>query len=325
MTKNDKELIFNSQESYCKGVKYLITGVDGFVGQYFVEYVQKYEPNAEILGVDIAPNCHFPIQKYNSLNLMDKKATSDMMREFAPDYIVHLASISSVGYSWREPVKCFENNTSIMLNILEAIVQNKLKTRVLSIGSSEEYGNIPMPMTEDMPLNPQNPYAVAKVSQELLGKLYAQSMGVEIVMTRSFNHIGPRQSERFVIPSFMRQLVNIRQGAENKMLVGNISVARDFSDVRDVVDAYYKILHNGQKGEVYNVCSGHAYQLHEIITMAEEILDIKVHVEVDAERLRPNDVMLILGDNTKLRTEIGWQPQYEIKQTITDILNSMRG
>lgn len=320
MTKNKSKI-----QKQNNGAKYLITGVAGFVGQYFVEYLHAHEADAEILGIDIVPACSLSKLKYVSMNLSDKSETTKIIKAFAPDYIVHLASISSVGQSWQASAKCFENNTSIMLNILEAIVQNKLKTRVLSIGSSEEYGNIPMPMTEDMPLNPQNPYAVAKVSQELLGKLYAQSMGVEIVMTRSFNHIGPRQSERFVIPSFMRQLVNIRQGAENKMLVGNISVARDFSDVRDVVDAYYKILHNGQNGEVYNVCSGHAYQLHEIITMAEKILDIKVHVEVDAERLRPNDVMLILGDNTKLRTEIGWQPQYEIKQTITDILNSMRG
>ena len=202
-----------------------------------------------------------------------------------------------------------------MLSILEAIMQHKLKTRVLSIGSSEEYGNADIPLKEEMPLNPQNPYAVAKVGQEMLGKLYAQNMDVDVVMTRSFNHIGPCQNERFVVPSFMRQLTNISQGAENKMLVGNINVARDFLDVRDVVDAYYKILHHGKNGEVYNVCSGHAYKLHEIITMAE----------VDQARLRPNDVMLILGDNTKLKQELNWQPKYEIRQTIADIIKSLRG
>ena len=176
-----------------------------------------------------------------------------------------------------------------------------------------------------MPLNPQNPYAVAKASQEMLCKLYATGMGVDVVMTRSFNHIGPRQSERFVIPTFMRQLVNISQGAENKMLVGNIEVARDFLDVRDVVDAYYKILHKGKSGEVYNVCSGKAYQLKEIIALAEDILDIKANIDVDQARLRPNDVLLIQGNNSKLKNELGWQPKYEIKQTIADILENMRG
>ena len=305
-------------------MKYIITGVAGFVGRYFVKYLQTHEPNAEIFGIDIAPSCNLLLQKYMPLNLLDKKATSAIMRDFSPDYVVHLASISSVGQSWQDPATCFENNTGIMLSILEAIMQHKLKTRVLSIGSSEEYGNADIPLKEEMPLNPQNPYAVAKVGQEMLGKLYAQNMDVDVVMTRSFNHIGPCQNERFVVPSFMRQLTNISQGAENKMLVGNINVARDFLDVRDVVDAYYKILHHGKNGEVYNVCSGYAYKLHEIITMAEEILQIKANIEVDQARLRPNDVMLILGDNAKLKQELNWESKYEIRQTITDILKEMR-
>ena len=304
--------------------KYLITGVAGFVGRYFVECLQTHEPEADILGVDIASECALPIQ-YRQINLNDETETEKAILDFMPDYIVHLASISSVGQSWQDPAGCFENNTTIMLNILETVAKNKLKAKILAIGSSEEYGNSSQLLSEDMPLNPQNPYAVAKASQEMLCKLYATGMEVDVVMTRSFNHIGPRQSERFVIPTFMRQLVNISQGAENKMLVGNIEVARDFLDVRDVVDAYYKILHKGKSGEVYNVCSGKAYQLKEIIALAEDILDIKANIEVDLARLRPNDVLLIQGDNSKLKNELGWQPKYEIKQTIADILENMRG
>jgi len=304
--------------------KYLITGVAGFVGRYFVNYLHQNEPDATIIGVDIASECALPIQ-YQQINLNDKAETENVILNFVPDYIVHLASISSVGQSWLDPAGCFENNTSIMLNILETVAKNKLKTKILSIGSSEEYGNSSKILSEDMPLNPQNPYAVAKASQEMLCKLYATGMGVDVVMTRSFNHIGPGQSERFVIPTFMRQIVNISQGAENKMLVGNIEVARDFLDVRDVVDAYYKILHKGKSGEVYNVCSGKAYRLKEIIAIAEEILGIKANIEVDPSRLRPNDVMLIHGDNSKLKNILNRQPEYEIKQTITDILESMRG
>ena len=303
--------------------KYLITGVAGFVGRYFIDYLRQNEPDAAIMGVDIASECALPIQ-YRQINLNDKKETEKAILDFAPDYIVHLASISSVGQSWQDPAGCFANNTAIMLNILETVAKNKLKTKILAIGSSEEYGNSSQLLSEDMPLNPQNPYAVAKASQEMLCKLYATGMGVDVVMTRSFNHIGPRQSERFVVPTFIRQLVNISQGAENKMLVGNIEVARDFLDVRDVVDAYYKILHKGKRGEVYNVCSGKAYQLKEIIALAEDILGIKANIEVDPARLRPNDVLLIQGNNSKLKNELGWQQQYDLRKTILDIISSMK-
>ena len=303
-------------------MKYFITGVSGFVGRYFVEYLQKKENDADIFGADIAPSCNLPI-KYRQIDLIDKAATSEIIGNYKPDYIVHLASISSVGQSWQNPSFCFVNNTTIMLNILEAVVQNKLNSRILSIGSSEEYGDGEMPFAENMPLNPKNPYAVAKVSQELLGKLYAENMGCDVVMTRSFNHIGPNQSERFVVPSFMRQIVNIKQGAENKMSVGNINVARDFLDVRDVVDAYYKILHKAKSGAIYNVCSGKTFKLSEIIKIAEDISGININVEVDTSRLRPNDVMVIVGSNQKIKQELGWEPRYDMQQTIKDILLSM--
>ena len=284
--------------------KYLITGVAGFVGRYFVDYLQQNEQNATIIGIDVISECNMPII-YKQLDLNNRNTLEKLISEHKPDYIVHLASISSVGQSWQDPAYCFNNNTNIMLNILNSVKDLELKTRILSIGSSEEYGSSSEILREDMPLNPQNPY--------------------DVIMTRSFNHIGPRQSERFVVPSFMRQLVNISQGKENKMLVGNIEVARDFTDVRDVVNAYYKILHEGKRGEVYNVCSGKAYRLKEVIAIAEEVLGIKANIEVDSSRLRPNDVMLIQGDNTKLVNELSWQPTYEIKQTISDILANMRG
>lgn len=304
-------------------MKYFITGVGGFVGRYLVEYLQKREPDAVIIGADITPTCNLPVQYYQ-LDLNNREKTAEILTATAPDYVVHLASISSVGQSWQNPSACFTNNTSIMLNLLDIIAQNKMSARVLAIGSSEEYGAGKMPLHEDMPLNPQNPYAVAKVSQELLCKLYAQSMGVDVVMTRSFNHIGPRQSERFVVPTFMRQLLDIYQNKTDKMSVGNIDVARDFLDVRDVVAAYYAILHQGAKGEVYNVCSGKSYTLRKIIGIAENILHIKAKIEIEQSRLRPNDVMLIVGDNSKLCRELQWRPQYDIEQTINDIIEHMK-
>ena len=285
--------------------RYLITGVQGFVGRYLVEYLQVREVDAKIAGIDIAKESDMKIE-YHSLDLSDKGQTAQIIQSFKPDYIVHLASISSVGQSWQDPAQCFKNNTNIMLNILEAVRQQNLKTRILSIGSSEEYGDYEveqMPLSEDYKLEPQNPYAVAKLSQEMLGKVYT-ALGVDVVMTRSFNHIGPRQSDRFVVPSFIKQLVAISEGKQTQMQVGNIDVSRDFTDVRDVVAAYYTILHKGKSGEVYNVCSGHAHKLSEIITTAENILGIKANIEVDRNRLRPNDTMLIFGNNQKIKEEL---------------------
>ena len=301
--------------------RYLITGVQGFVGRYLVEYLQAREVDAKIAGIDIAKESDMKIE-YHSLDLSDKGQTAQIIQSFKPDYIVHLASISSVGQSWQDPAQCFKNNTNIMLNILEAVRQQNLKTRILSIGSSEEYGDYEveqMPLSEDYKLEPQNPYAVAKLSQEMLGKVYT-ALGVDVVMTRSFNHIGPRQSNRFVVPSFIKQLVAISEGKQTQMQVGNIDVSRDFTDVRDVVAAYYTILHKGKSGEVYNVCSGHAHKLSEIITTAENILGIKANIEVDRSRLRPNDTMLIFGNNQKIKEELGWKPQYSFEQTIKDII-----
>ena len=301
--------------------KYLITGVSGFVGRYLVEYLNAHEPDAEIMGLDIADSCDMPI-KYHKVNLADKAVVSEIIEDFGPDYIVHLASISSVGQSWQNPGQCFKNNTDIMLSVLEAVRKQNLKTRILSIGSSEEYGEYAsqdMPLKETYKLNPLNPYAVAKVSQEMLCKVYTV-LGVDVVMTRSFNHIGPRQSDRFVVPSFIKQLVTISQGKQEVMSVGNIEVARDFTDVRDVVAAYYAILHRGKRGEVYNVCSGTSHKLSEIIKTAENILGIKANIQVDKTRLRPNDAMFICGSSKKINEELGWFPKYSFEQTIKDIV-----
>ena len=298
--------------------KYLITGASGFVGKYFVEYLRKNEPFCEILGVD--RNASLKNSNIDLNNICDVNA---VICDFKPDYILHLASMSSVGQSWQEPGVCLKNNLNIMLNLLEVVRINNLKSRILAVGSSEEYGDGIIPFKEDMPLHPKNPYAIAKVWQEMACSLYAKNFGVDVVMTRSFNHIGPGQSDRFVIPSFVKQLVAISDGVENKLHVGNIDVERDFTDVRDVVDAYYKLLHNGKNGEVYNVCSGQAYKLKDIISVAENILKIKANVVVDENLLRPNDVMCIRGNNSKL-CGLGWKVSFNLRQTVEDIIKGMK-
>ena len=302
--------------------KYLITGVMGFVGRYFVEYLNEKEPESKIYGIDITQKCDMDI-KYRSLNLMDGKQVNRIVRSLKPDYIVHLAAISSVAQSWKEPANCFMNNMSAFLNLAEAVRNNGLNTRILSVGSSEEYGMYDKPMTEDLNLHPKSPYSVARLSQEYMSKLYVDNFNMDIVMTRSFNHIGPRQNTKFVIPSFIEQLVNISLGKnENKMMVGNIDVVRDFTDVRDVVDAYYRIIKNAPNRSVYNVCSGHGVKLRDIINTTAKELNIKPNIIIDPSRVRTNEVSSVIGDNTKLKKELGWNPKYTLQQTISDIIKT---
>ncbi len=302
--------------------KYLITGVMGFVGRYFVEYLNEKEPESKIYGIDITPKCDMNI-KYRSLNLMDNEQVNRIVRSLKPDYIVHLAAMSSVAQSWKEPANCFMNNMSAFLNLADAVRNNKLKTRILSVGSSEEYGIYDNPMTEDLNLHPKSPYSVARLSQEYMSKLYVDNFNMDIVMTRSFNHIGPRQNTRFVIPSFIEQLVNISKGkSENKMMVGNIDVVRDFTDVRDVVNAYYLIIKNAQNRSVYNVCSGQGVKLRDIINTTAKELNIKPNIIIDSSRIRANEISSVIGDNTKLKKELGWNQKYTLQQTISDIIKT---
>ncbi len=300
--------------------KYLITGAMGFVGRYFIEYLNRREPNADVCGVDIAPSCDMDIE-YSSLNLMDAVSVDKLIKKSHPDYIVHLAAMSSVAQSWNEPAGCFINNMSAFLNLADAVRNNDINARILSVGSSEEYGIYDIPMQESFTLHPKSPYSVARLSQEYMSKLYVDRFGLDIVMTRSFNHIGPRQSTRFVIPSFIEQLVNIASGkSENKMMVGNIDVIRDFTDVRDVVDAYWRIIKNSKNREVYNVCSGCGVKLRDIIDVAANHLKIKPNIVIDAERVRANDIASVIGDNTKLKRELGWSPRYNLNQTLLDMI-----
>lgn len=300
--------------------RYIITGVKGFVGKYFVDCLRAHEKDCEILGVDIVSGIGDEDYQYQQLNLTDKEQVYKLISDFSPDYIVHLAAVSSVAQSWQDPAGCFLNNMSVFFNLADAVRLNKLNCRILSVGSSEEYGYYDEPMREEFLLHPKSPYSVARVSQEYISKLYVDRFDLDIVMTRSFNHIGPRQSDKFVIPSFVRQLVQISKGGENKMSVGNIEVIRDFLDVRDVVEAYYRIVRFGKKREVYNVCSGQGTKLADIIEKVSQKLGISPQIYVDASRIRANEIMSVIGSNQKLKNELGWQQQYSLEDTLADMI-----
>ena len=315
--------------------KYLITGYSGFVSRHFLEYLDGHATTAFIKGLDII-NPEFPQHSYKNIrvqfekiDLLNQNHVENIIFNFQPDYIINLASYSSVAFSWKEPILSFQNNMNIYLNLLESVRKLNLPVRILSIGSSEEYGNVDeksLPLTEAHIPRPLNPYAVARVSQEMISKVYVDGYGLDIVMTRSFNHIGPFQKDIFVVSSFARQLVEIKNNHDRsrELVTGDVSIVRDFTDVRDVVVAYDLLLKKGRAGEIYNVCSGKGTSLHEIIGIMTGILDINIQIKVNEKLVRPSDNKIIIGTNEKIKREVGWKNIIPLETSLNDILDYWR-
>ena len=312
--------------------KILITGFSGFVAKHFLDRLSQEHERYSVLGIDVNfPNFSMERKKnlsvlFQQCNLLEKDNLEKIFFSFKPDYILHLAAFSSVGFSWQNPNLCIKNNTEIFLNLMELLRKSNYKGRVLSVGSSEEYGNYPeelLPLKEEYVLHPISPYAAARVMQENLSKIYSDGFDLDIVMTRSFNHIGPGQKDRFVIPSFAKQLVEMKKRGEtqNELVTGNVNIVRDFLDVRDVVDAYMQLLKSGTKGEVYNICSGKGWSLKDIIAKMCRIIGISVSIIPDEKLIRPNDNHIIIGSNDKIKKEIGWKQRYTLDNSLKDILN----
>ena len=312
--------------------KYFITGFSGFVSRHFLNYLDSNNIDAIVLGVDVTrPEFQFENYKelkcaYRELNLLNKDEIAETLREFQPDYILHLASYSSVAYSWKQPVISFRNNTNIFLNLIQTVYDLGLSCRILSVGSSEEYGNVSaedLPLKEEHNLNPLSPYAVARVSQEMLSKVYSDGYGLDIVLTRSFNHIGPYQKNIFAIASFADQLLELKRKGLNEgdIVVGDVSIIRDLVDVRDVVAAYYGLFEKGKKGEAYNVCSGKGVTLETVIEMMASLLNIKINIIKNPSLIRPTDNKIVIGSNQKIISELGWNPQFSLEQSLRDILD----
>ena len=284
------------------------------------------------MGVDII-NPDFDLDRlrhvccdFQQMDLLDRDGIEKLFFQFQPDYILHLASFSSVAYSWINPVSSFQNNTNIFLNVLEAVRVLNTRPRILSVGSSEEYGDlseINWVFREEDALNPISPYAVARVSQEMLSKVYIKGYGLDVVMTRSFNHIGPGQKDIFVIASFAKRLLELkRKGVVSpKLMTGDISLVRDFVDVRDVVRAYDGLLKKGRKGEIYNICGGVGFSLRDIIEQLASILGMEVDIETDKGLLRPSDNKAIVGSNEKIKRDIGWTPEIPLQRSLEDVIH----
>ena len=317
-------------------MKLLITGFTGFVSTHFLDLLNSAEPGAEVLGIDKNfPDFDFTLYpkltiSFRDIDLLNKNDVEEVIVSFHPTHILHLASVSSVALSWQTPLDSFVNNTNIFLNLVEQVRVNHIPCRILSVGSSEEYGEVAeedLPLTEENSLHPLSPYAVARVAQEMLSKIYADGFNLDIIITRSFNHIGPGQKDSFVISSFARQMVQLakEKSSNNTITTGNLSITRDFLDVRDVVKAYYALLKNGKKGEVYNICSGNGIVLKDIVLKMAELLNMKIRIETDPVLIRPNENKRIIGSFKKIHTALGWHPEIPLEKSLVDIISYWQG
>jgi GDP-4-dehydro-6-deoxy-D-mannose reductase len=303
-------------------VNHLLTGAYGFVGRYLVEAIRRDDPSATIVVVDrIAAPADFPAVAADSttLDLLDLEAIAAIVKRVQPDRLVHLASLSSVGLSWHEPVTSFTNNTNIFLNVLEAVRRHSPRTRVLSIGSSEQYGRVTtadLPLRETTPQRPLSPYAVARVAQEHLGDVYVRGYGLDIVATRSFNHVGAGQSAQFVVSAIGKQFAELAKGKRDRIAVGTTSVIRDFLDVRDVVAAYLALLARGTTGDVYNICSGRGVSIAQVIDMFAAIAGVTPVLETDPALVRPVENEVVTGDHGKLTAAVGWRPTIALEDAL---------
>jgi GDP-4-dehydro-6-deoxy-D-mannose reductase len=312
-------------------MRVLITGATGFVGTHLRRYLLN---NSDwiLFGTSFPDTPPDPIkperEKLTYVDLQDETSVEGYIKDINPQYIVHLAAQSHVPTAYKNPWGTLQNNILGQLNLLEACVKLKIKPRTMIIGSSEEYGRATiedLPITEKHPLRPENPYSVSKVAQDMLGYQYYRSYGLPIIRMRPFNHVGPGQSPRFVLPAFASQIARIEaKQTEPIIRVGNLKPARDFTDVRDVVRAYYLVLLKGQPGEVYNISSGRAHTIQYLVDQLLTHTDMDIKVVIDPERFRPVDVPIIYGSAVYLNHHTGWKPELTIEQTIRDVLDEWR-
>lgn len=312
-------------------MRILITGATGFVGTHLRNYLIQ-TTDWEISGTaypTLPENAsHTAREHLLALDLRDRNETFALLETHNPDYIIHLAAQSHVPTAYRDPWGTLENNILGQLNLLEGCVKLGLKPKIIVIGSGEEYGRASeaeMPLTEDSPLRPENPYSVSKVTQDVMGYEYTISYGLPVIRVRPFNHVGPGQSPRFVLPAFASQIAEIETGQREPVLrVGNLTPARDFTDVRDVVRAYYKLLLHGRDGEVYNVASGRPVTIQQILDHLLALSKVPIDIQQDPDRYRPADIPIIYGSAAKLKRDTGWTPDITIEQTIEDVLTTWR-
>ncbi|MEW6509319.1 MAG: GDP-mannose 4,6-dehydratase [Bacteroidota bacterium] len=311
-------------------MRVLVTGIDGFVGSHAAEFLLA-AGNIEVHGTVLDPGAgrnlaHLRDRVHlHQADVVDQARIAMLFAAIRPDRVIHLAGQAYVPTSRKDPAGTVRVNVMGGVAILEAarLFQEQTGTdiRILLVSSGETYGaNPPPPVTEDHPLRPLNPYAASKACLDLIGREYRRSFGMRVTVARPFNHAGPRQSPIFVASDFGRQFASIAEGiAEPTIRAGNLEARRDFTDVRDVVRAYWVILGDTSDHDVFNVCSGQVFAVGEVIRMYEDVTGIRVKVRSEPVRARPHDIPYLAGDFSRLREATGWSPTIPLQQTLADV------
>ena len=315
-------------------MRVLITGITGFAGSHLAEYILAKHPDVRVFGfvrwrsrMDNIVHIQDKVELHEA-DIKDVISLKKALADVKPDRIFHLAAQSFVPASWKLPAETFAINAIGQINLFEALLSLKLNPKIHIAGSSEEYGHVnpdEVPMKETNPLRPLSPYAVSKVAQDLLAYQYFKSYGMKTIRTRGFNHTGPRRGDVFVTSNFAKQIAEIEKRKKEPVIhVGNLEAKRDFTDVRDIVRAYWLAAEKGVDGEVYNVGTGKAMAMKEMLDILLSLSKAKVKIKVDPERLRPSDVPILLSDSSKFVSLTGWKPQIPLEQTFKDLLNYWR-
>ncbi len=313
-------------------MKVFITGIAGFAGRHLTGYL--LDRGDEVTGlepegcedVDAMTKKHGI--KIHIGDIRDEKTLSDALKQFRPDIVFHLAAQSSVRLSFENPQDTFSINVMGTLNLLETVARLNLPTKTLVITSSEIYGPLTpkeCPVTETHPLRPVNPYAVTKAAVDLMAYQYFKSYSLQVYIARAFSHSGPWQKTVGVLSDWAFQIAKIDLGISPPTIkVGNINVNRDYTDVRDVIQAYVAIVEKGKPGEPYNVCSGIGYELGELLEKYRRFTRKKINIEVDQSRMRPVDIPMLVGSNEKIMQDTGWSPAIPIDTTLKNIFDYWR-
>ena len=311
--------------------KALVTGIAGFAGSHLAEFLLSkkievfgfYLPGHSTENVDHIKNTINLI----ACDLLNKKDVETKVAKINPDYVFHLAAFASPAESFKYPRLTLENNIVGQLNLLETLVKIKSKAKILIVGSADEYGNVDpeyLPIDEKTSLAPPSPYAVSKVAQDLLGLQFFLHHNLNIVRVRPFNHIGPRQSPHFVVSAFASQIAQLEGTGGGEIRVGNLETWREFTDVRDMMRAYFLALEKGKVGSVYNIGTGKPIKIAQILKILMSFSKAKIKIVKDRKLYRPVDIVKIYCDSSKFRKETGWRPKINIKKTLSDTIDYER-
>lgn len=315
---------------------FFITGITGFVGSHLAEYLLAQKQGA-VFGSVLSHHLGDELKRVQHIkgkirllegDLTNRNTVGRMLATAKPDVIFHLAAQSFVPQSWQAPEHTLHNNITAQLNIFEGVRELGIDPIIHIPGSSEEYGLVhkhELPIKETNPLRPLSPYAVSKVAQEMLAYQYHKSYGLKTVITRAFNHEGPRRGRDFVTSTFASQIAAIEKGKQQPYIyVGNLDAYRDFTDVRDMVRAYMLAVEKCAYADAYNIGSGKAWQIKDVLKTLLSFSNVPIKVKQDPARMRPSDVPILHCDSSKFRKATGWKPAIPFKQTLLDTLNYWR-